>query len=65
MSWVAKAEYMRTFPKTFKEAVEQIRKKNGLSIAALAEEMSLDDRTLTRWLNDPSRYTDAASDFKN
>ncbi len=52
----AKHRYCRDFPVSFRDAFDQIRKKNGVSLSKLAEELNIDDRTLSRWLDDPTRY---------
>ena len=52
----AKHRYCQEFPTSFREALDQIRARNGMSIARLAEELNIDDRTLYRWLDNPNRY---------
>ena len=52
----AKYKYCREFPTSFREAFDQIRTRNGISLNKLAEELNIDDRTLSRWLDDPTRY---------
>lgn len=44
------------FPKDFKSAVDQLKKKNRLSNAKLAEIWNMDDSTFARILDDPKRY---------
>ena len=45
--------YQQSFPETFKEAFDQVRKQNKLSIESTAELMNLSDSTLKRWLKEP------------
>ena len=52
----AKYRYQKEFPISFREAFDLLRKKNGLTLADLAEILNMDDRTLSRWLNDPKKY---------
>ena len=52
----AKYKYCNDFPVYFHDAVDLIRKRNGMSLSKLAEKLSVDDRTLSRWLDDPIRY---------
>lgn len=45
--------YQQSFPETFKDAFDQVRKQNKLSIERTAELMNLSDSTLKRWLKEP------------
>lgn len=49
----ATKKYKENFPDTFKEAFDQIRKQNKLSIERTAELMNLSDSTLKRWVKEP------------
>ena len=52
----AESRYLSKLPRNFKKAVEELRKPENVSIAKLAECLNMDDRTLSRWLEDPSKY---------
>lgn len=52
----AKEIYIQRFPRSFKEAVVELKKKNGATNAKLAEFFNMDDATFGRWLDDPKRY---------
>lgn len=52
----ARRVYKREFPKRFKDAVAMLRKKNGFSISKMAEILSMDDSTFSRWVDDPKKY---------
>ena len=45
--------YQQSFPETFKDAFDLVRKQNKLSIESTAELMNLSDSTLKRWLKEP------------
>ena len=49
-------DYIEAFPKDFKSAVDQLKKKNKVSNAKLAEIWNMDDSTFARILDDPRRY---------
>ena len=48
--------FIEAFPKDFKSAVDQLKKKNKVSNAKLAEIWNMDDSTFARILDDPRRY---------
>lgn len=48
--------FIEAFPKDFKSAVDQLKKKNKVSNAKLAEIWNMDDSTFARVLDDPRRY---------
>ena len=52
----AKYEYRRNFPRTFKDAVKQLRKKKKISLEKLAEILQVSDKTLSRWLEEPEKH---------
>lgn len=52
----AKHRYCRDFPISFRDAVDQLRKRKGLSQNSLSEQLSMDKATLLRWLDDPTKY---------
>ena len=52
----AKYRYCRDFPISFRDAVDQLRKRKGLSQISLSEQLSMDKATLLRWLDDPTKY---------
>ena len=52
----AKYRYCRDFPISFRDAVDQLRKRKGLSQSRLSEQLSMDKATLLRWLDDPTKY---------
>ena len=52
----AKFEYCQRFPKTFHEAFDLVRKKNGYSMKKVAELLNISVKTLSRWLDDPCKY---------
>lgn len=52
----AKYRYCRDFPISFRDAVDQLRKRKGLSQSSLSEQLSMDKATLLRWLDDPTKY---------
>ncbi|MBP3241773.1 MAG: hypothetical protein J6M92_14725 [Oribacterium sp.] len=52
----AKEKYIQTFPKGFREAVDQLRKKKKVSYERLSEYMEMDKATLLRWMEDPRYY---------
>ena len=52
----AKYKYCRDFPVSFREAFNLVRKKKGISLETLAEQLNMDYRTLLRWLDDPKKY---------
>ena len=57
----ARYKYRQEFPKTFRDAVKQLRKKKGITMEKLAEIMDTSVVTLSRWLADPDKY--ATLDF--
>ena len=52
----AKTMYIQTFPKTFKEAIDLLKKRNKTSISALARFLNMDESTLTRNLEAPRKF---------
>lgn len=52
----AKYKYMRDFPVEFRAAVDLLRRRNGITLEMLAEDLNMDYRTLGRWLSDPAKY---------
>ena len=52
----AKYKYRQEFPKTFREALNQLRKKKKITMEKLAEELNISVMTLSRWLADPDKY---------
>ena len=52
----AKYKYRQEFPKTFREALAQLRKKKKITMEQLAEELNITVMTLSRWLADPDKY---------
>ena len=52
----AKYRYCRDFPISFRDAVDQLRKRKGLSQSSLSEQLNMDKATLLRWLDDPTKY---------
>ena len=48
--------YMRDFPVEFRVAVDLLRRRNGITLEMLAEDLNMDYRTLGRWLSDPAKY---------
>ena len=52
----ARYEYRRNFPRTFKDAVKQLRKKKKITLEEMAEMMDTSVVTLSRWLTDPDKY---------
>ena len=52
----AKRKYKAEFPVEFREAVKMLLKKNNISIERLAEMLTMDRVTLSRWLSEPRRY---------
>ena len=52
----AKYKYRQEFPKTFREALAQLRKKKKITMEQLAEELNTTVMTLSRWLADPDKY---------
>ena len=57
----AKYKYRQEFPKTFREAVNQLRKKKKITMEKLAEDLETTVMTLSRWLAEPDKY--ATLDF--
>ena len=51
----AKYRYIRDFPLSFRDAFDQVRKKKGINLEALAERLNMEYRTLLRWLDDPKK----------
>ena len=51
--------YIRSFPKSFKSAIELLKKKNGVINTDAAMYMHMDDSTFARSLEDPRRYMNA------
>lgn len=52
----AKNKYCACFPMVFREAVDQLRKQNHMSLERLAAFFNMDQRILRRYLDEPSRY---------
>lgn len=52
----AKNMYIQSFPKTFKGAIELLKKKNKVNNPMLAEYLHMDDSTFARSLSDPRVY---------
>ena len=52
----AMKKFKEEFPAEFRAAVALLRRKNGMNLARLAEELNMDDSTLRRWLEDPTKY---------
>ena len=55
----AKTIYVQSFPKSFKGAIELLKKKNNVNNSDVAEYMHMDDSTFARSLEDPRRYMNA------
>lgn len=53
----AKTMYIQSFPKTFKGAIELLKKQNKVNNPMLAEYLNMDDSTFARSLSDPRCYT--------
>ena len=52
----AKYRYCRDFPISFRDAVDQLRNRKGLSLSSLSEQLNMDKATLLRRLDDPKKY---------
>ena len=52
----AKMMFREMFPKKFSEAFQYLRVANKFTMESMAEEMTMDHNTLTRWINDPAKY---------
>ncbi|MEG1195163.1 MAG: hypothetical protein RSE58_06245 [Clostridia bacterium] len=52
----AKTKYIQTFPKSFKDTIEQLKQQNAVSNIKLAEFLNMDDSTFGRSIGDPKRY---------
>lgn len=52
----AKHQYCRDFPISFRDAVDQLRNRKGLSLSSLSEQLNMDKATLLRRLDDPKKY---------
>ena len=52
----AKHRYCQDFPISFRDAVDQLRNRKGLSLSSLSEQLNMDKATLLRWLDDPTKY---------
>lgn len=52
----AKHRYCRDFPISFRDAVDQLRNRKGLSLSSLSEQLNMDKATLLRRLDDPKKY---------
>ena len=52
----AREKYINSFPKGFKEAVDQLRKRKKITYDMMAEYIELDKTTLLRWVEDPRYY---------
>lgn len=52
----AQERYVQGFPKSFKGAIELLKKKNGVNNYEAAAYMHMDDSTFARTLDDPRRY---------
>ena len=55
----AKTIYVQSFPKSFKGAIELLKKKNGVNNSDVAVYMHMDDSTFARSLEDSRRYMNA------
>lgn len=55
----AKTMYIQSFPKTFKGAIELLKKQNKVNNPMLAEYLNMDDSTFARSLSDPRCYMNA------
>lgn len=53
----AKTMYIQSFPKTFKGAIELLKKQNKVNNPMLAEYLNMDDSAFARSLSDPRCYT--------
>jgi transcriptional regulator with XRE-family HTH domain len=52
----AKERYILSFPKGFKEGLDQLRKKKKISYDRLADYLGMDKATLLRWVEEPRYY---------
>ena len=52
----AKRLFLKEFPTNFKDAVEKLRVMNDMSLENMCEMLSMDRRTLNRWLEESRRY---------
>ena len=52
----ARYRYRQEFPGTFREAVNMLRKKKGISMESLSEKLDTSEKTLKRWLDEPGRF---------
>ena len=52
----AREQYILSFPKGFKEAIDQLRKKKKITYEKLAAYMDMDKATLLRWVEEPRYY---------
>lgn len=55
----ARETYIQGFPKSFKGAIELLKRKNKVNNSDVAEYLHMDDSTFTRSLEDPRRYMNA------
>jgi len=54
-----KTIFIQSFPKSFKGAIEMLKKKNGVNNSEVAAYLHMDDSTFSRCLEDPRRYMNA------
>ncbi len=54
----AKEEYIHTFPKDFKKAVEMLRKKKNVTLEDVSEYLDMELSTLSRRMSNPKLYRD-------
>lgn len=52
----AKRLFLQEFPTNFKDAVDKLRELNDMSLDKMAELISMDRKTMTRWLEDSRKY---------
>ena len=55
----AELQFKRSFPATFADAFDMLRKKNGDTRESIAEKMHINVKSLQRWLKEPERKISA------